>query len=343
MKVVIRKRTSKTKGTVIFLDIHQGGTRRQITLDTTSMKEAHEIAHKVEHDLRMAEGNPAPKGRVKLEGFIAEYLDFSKATKAHNTFRADKLALKALSDCIGNIEIADIKMEHIERFKMARLSTVSPASINVHLRHLKSAFSFAVRKGYLKSNPAAKVALIRIPQNNSPRFLTTQEIAALRTACAGDVNLLRMIDFALMTGMRRAEIAHVQWSDIDLERGQISVSNKPGFQTKSKRSRVIPINSNLRQMLLEMQAEEHTADSLLFRIKYWWFGKRFRAAAQRAGLPASITIHSLRHTFASHLVMQGVDLATIKAILGHSDIKVTMIYSHLSPGHLAQSVERLPY
>jgi integrase len=162
-------------------------------------------------------------------------------------------------------------------------------------------------------------------------------------ACDDEVELLRFINFALMTGMRRAEIVNAVWGDVDLERGQITVSNKPGFQTKSRRSRVIPISANLRKMLMEMRAEPQNPDTPLFRSQYWWIGKKFRKAARRAGLPDTISIHSMRHTFASFLVMGGVDLATVKAILGHSDIKVTMIYSHLTPGHLAHSVDRLPY
>lgn len=343
MKVIIRKRESKTKGIVLYLDVHSGGTRRQITLATTSMKEAREIAHKVEHDLMMADKEPGTGRAPKLKDFITEYVAFAAATKSRNTAKADRLALNAFAESVGVGNVADIKAEHIEQFKLSRLAAVSPTSTNIALRHLRGALSYAVRKGYLKSNPAAKVALVRVPLNSQPRFLTEEEIAALRSACEKDIELLRFVNFALMTGMRRAEIVNTLWSDVELARGQITVSNKPGFETKSKRSRVVPINSNLRQMLTEMQAEGYLPDAPLFRTKYWWIGKKFRKAARRAGLPDTITIHSMRHTFASYLVMQGVDLATVKAILGHSDIKVTMIYSHLLPGHLSQSVERLPY
>jgi site-specific recombinase XerD len=96
-------------------------------------------------------------------------------------------------------------------------------------------------------------------------------------------------------------------------------------------------------MLAEMQTVPHTPDDRVFDVDYWSLGQDFRKAVERAGFDGHVSLHTLRHTFASHLIMAGVDLRSVQAMLGHYDVSVTMIYSHLSPGHLAKTVEKLPY
>ena len=68
-----------------------------------------------------------------------------------------------------------------------------------------------------------------------------------------------------------------------------------------------------------------------------------RNAAKAAGIESLTKVHTLRHTFASHLVMKGVDLPTVKKLMGHSDIQTTMVYAHLAPDHLAEAVDRLEF
>jgi site-specific recombinase XerD len=75
---------------------------------------------------------------------------------------------------------------------------------------------------------------------------------------------------------------------------------------------------------------------------YWSAGKCFLRAVREAKLDGKVSLDTLYYTFTSHLVRQGVDLASIQEILGHFDVTVTMIYAHLAPGHLAKTVEKLP-
>lgn len=215
--------------------------------------------------------------------------------------------------------------------------------MNVALRHLKVAFAWAHRKGYVKTNPAAQVKLTRVPRNTHLRYLNEAEIQKLREAIGDDTDLRRVVDFALWTGLRRDEIVHLQWSDVDMERRTITVQNKEDFRTKSGRSRVVPVNPQLSAVLTEMQAAPHSADDTVFNVNYWTLGQDFRKAVKRAGFDGHVSLHTLRHTFASHLIMAGVDIRSVQEMLGHHDVSVTMIYSHLSPGHLAKTVEKLPY
>ena len=194
------------------------------------------------------------------------------------------------------------------------LSRIKPSSVNVALRHLKAAFAWAHRKGYVKTNPAAKVKLTRVPRNTHLRYLNEAEIQKFRDAIGDDTDLRRVVDFALWTRLRRDEIVHLQWSDVDMERGTITVQNKEDFRTKSGRSRVVPVNPQLAAMLAEMRATPHSADDSVFNVNYWTLGIHFREAARRAGFDRNVSLHTLRHTFASHLIMAGVDIRSVQEI-----------------------------
>jgi site-specific recombinase XerD len=125
--------------------------------------------------------------------------------------------------------------------------------------------------------------------------------------------------------------------------GSSLLFDKVGFRTKSGKSRVVPVNERLAALLTDTQTAPHTPENRVFNVNYWTLGQDFRKAVKRAGFDGHVSLHTLRHTFASHLVMGGVDLRSVQELLGHHDVSVTMIYSHLSPGHLAKTVEKLPY
>lgn len=343
MSVIVRSRSSKSKGIMYFLDIHHDGRRKKIALRVSSEKEARRVAARMEKKL-LAEGwSNRPSKCATLADFTERYLAQSQASKALATYRMDRQALQSLLRIICNLPLNDISHQDIERFRLTRLEQIKPTSVNVELRHIKAAFSYAVENGFIKENPAGQVKLNKVPQKNHPRFLSEEEIKKLRKTCAETPDLLRMVDFALWTGMRRREITSLQWKDIDFKRRVIMVRNKEAFRTKSGKERAIPMTEQLEAMLFEASSDNHTAEDRVFSLGYWWFGKQFRRVVEEAKLPETTTIHTLRHTFASHLVMQGVDLRSVKEILGHHDISVTMVYSHLSPEHLANTVGHLPY
>jgi site-specific recombinase XerD len=96
-------------------------------------------------------------------------------------------------------------------------------------------------------------------------------------------------------------------------------------------------------MLREIRTTPHTAVDRVLDANYGTIGSHFRETAKRARLGEHVSLHILRHSFASHLIMAGVDLRSVQEMLGHHDVPVTMIHSHLSPGHLTQTVTKLPY
>ena len=141
---------------------------------------------------------------------------------------------------------------------------------------------------------------------------------------------------AYNTGMRRSEILNLKWENVDMSQGYVRVE-----ETKNGESRYIPINKQLNEALKTVKY--NTSGDYVFshdNEPVRTFKTAFNAAVKRAGVDR-FTFHDLRHTFASVLVMKGVDLATVQELLGHKSITMTKRYSHPTPEHKRQAIEKL--
>jgi len=147
---------------------------------------------------------------------------------------------------------------------------------------------------------------------------------------------------ALNTGMRLGELTAVEWKDIDFKCTVIHVDNKKEHHTKNYEPRTIPMNEQLMAVLRRLP--RRLDSPLVFQRKngekFAKMRTSFENAVKRSGI-AHVRFHDLRHTFASHLVMAGVDIRTVQELLGHKDIRMTMRYSHLAPDHMKNAVRIL--
>jgi integrase len=156
-----------------------------------------------------------------------------------------------------------------------------------------------------------------------------------------------IVTLAVGTGMRLDELIHLQWADIDLDRRLIAVHRGRHGTTKSGKARYIPILDTLMPFLREYGLKRAGA-KLVFpgedgkpRSKP---GVRFpfKQASKRAGLPDALRFHDLRHTFASHWVLDGGDIFRLSKILGHSNVMITQkVYAHLAPEAWEQDYHRV--
>ena len=135
------------------------------------------------------------------------------------------------------------------------------------------------------------------------------------------------------TGARRNEALNMTWDDVDMKNGRITFR-----QTKSGKNRLVPFNGILTDVFRRM---ERTGEKP-FPFLPDFVTKTFKKVVRESGVK-DLSVHSLRHTFASHMVMAGVDIKTVSELLGHSSVRVTETYAHLMPSHLKASVERLRY
>jgi hypothetical protein len=186
----------------------------------------------------------------------------------------------------------------------------------------------------IEANPAKKVRLF-VENNKRIRYLTEEEIHRLYQNASD--HLKPIIMTALLTEMRRNEILKLKWEDIDFDHRIIFVRN-----TKNNEIREVPMNDTLMVVL----------KSFRFNSPYVFVRKDgkphisirtgFESALRRAGI-SDFRFHDLRHTFASHLIMRGVDLMTVKELLGYKTIDITLRYAHLSPDHKRHAVETLRF
>ena len=143
---------------------------------------------------------------------------------------------------------------------------------------------------------------------------------------------------ALNTGMRKGKILKLKWDQVDLKHGFILLDI-----TKNGERREVPINETLKGVLQGI-ARHINASNVFYDSKtgspYKDVKRSFKTAIRRAKIH-DFKFHDLRHTFESHLVMAGIDITTVKELLGHKDIKMTLRYAHLAPSHKVNAVDIL--
>jgi len=142
---------------------------------------------------------------------------------------------------------------------------------------------------------------------------------------------------AIFSGMRKSEILNLKWKDVDFQNNLIVLSD-----TKSGKTREIPLNNTMREVLLSVP--RYLKSDYVFCNRdgkpYRQLRVSFRNGLRRAGI-SDCTFHDLRHTFASYMVMNGVDISTLQEILGHSSITITQRYAHLSPSHKKKAMQNI--
>lgn len=226
----------------------------------------------------------------------------------------------------------------IERFISDRLKSVSKASVNRELFFLKRVYNVAIADGEAEVNPANAVKTLK-ENNQRLRYLTEDEEQRLRKVL-GDEDRA-MVAVAVHTGLRQSEEFQLKWENVDFATGIITIP-----ESKSGATRRLPMNDTVREVLRTRPSRlksayvfpSKTGQTAIIGRNYTT--RVFVPALRRAGIE-NFRWHDLRHTFASRLVMAGVDLRTVQELMGHKTIAMTLRYSHLSPEHQLDAVQRL--
>lgn len=278
-----------------------------------------------------------------LAAFIEEYLAYSKSNKARQSYERDTFIIKNFTGFIQADKLSAVTPAKLEAYKVHRREGGAKlTTVNRELNTIKAMFNKAVAWGSLAQNPAKSVQKFREPRRQV-RYLSKEEVRAILKAA--DERLRPILEVFLHTGLRRDELIHLSWADIDFKNRALSVQAKDGWHPKDYEARHIPLTPRLKEVLGELPRK---GDGPIFTngsgnpLNGIVLSRTFRVLLRRSGIKHA-SIHTLRHTFASHLIMSGADLYTVQKLLGHSSIKTTEIYAHLAPDYLRSALERLEY
>jgi len=238
------------------------------------------------------------------------------------------------------------KPEVFEKYKTYRNEKqAKPKTVNVEIQTLKSIMLYAIEQGLAKNNPADSVNTIKIKKSlEGGRWLTSEEVDKLLKF--SNEWLYPIFYTFIYSGMRKSELENLTWDDIDFARRIIKIRIKDDWTPKTD-ERDIPISDDLLKLL--QKQKKKAIGSLVFhdgegnKIDENRLRRNLMSVTKLAGFPDVTKIHSLRHTYGSHLAQQGVPLPAIQKFMGHKNIQTTMVYAHLAPGYRPDVVKNLKF
>jgi integrase len=321
--------------------------------------------------------DPAVTARPAKTHTLLSFIDdeYGPWVKTHRKTGADSIArVKASFPKLLPLPLDQTSAHLLDKWRTQSANQgKKPASINRDISALRSALSKAVEWGLLIKHPLETFKPIKLDAGKVVRFLSEDEEKSLYAGLDAREERLRserasanqwrqergyvqlpalnqqpfadhlkpMIVVSINTGLRQGELFQLAWKDVDLDRANLTVH---GGNAKSGKTRHIPLNARARVALSDWKSQQSSTAGLVFPSNdgkpFDNVNKAWQKLLTDSGI-ASFRWHDLRHHFASKLVMAGVDLNTVRELLGHGDITMTLRYAHLAPEHKAAAVAKL--
>lgn len=284
--------------------------------------------------------------RHSLKELIERY---EKDHLPHKTKAKQGFQFKWWKNQIGHLVLSDVTPAVVAEYRDKLRDTPtpagkprSPASVVRYLAALSHICTVAVKEyGWMNENPVLKVTKPKEPRGRI-RFLDDDERKRLLEACQKSENkfLYTIVVLSLATGMRQAETLSLKWGkNVDLENEKIVL-----HETKNGERRVVPLKGLALELLRKLRDNRKVVSELVFPggnpLKPISFRSAWKFALQRANIKGAV-FHTLRHSAASYLVMNGASLMEVAEILGHKTLQMVKRYAHLSEPHVSSVVERM--
>ena len=336
MSVALRFSLFKHSNGVYYVIYRENGRRRWkstgATVKTDALRELTRLKELLQE-----------RGRsISLARFVDEFKAWGQSNHSPKTTALFKAVLGRFLSMFPGAFLSYLTPQHVDKFKAKRLKEVKPVSVNVDLRMLKAAFNKARSWKLIDSDLFNGITLAQLPEQTPPYFSRAEFQTLLNTI--RPQWLREMVLFAVLTGMRRGEIVNLKWSQVDLQKPIVTVESSENFRTKQGKRRVIPLGEAARTVLQSKIGKSHCEYVFTLndaKVYDNWVTHAFKKAVKDAKLDTRLHFHSLRHTFASWLVQDGVSLFEVQKLLGHSSSSVTEIYSHLQPEQMHSTVNRI--
>jgi integrase len=276
---------------------------------------------------------------------LGEYLEehyFPWVLAGHKSGAATIARIKFSFGFLWDTPIKGISIVEIEKWRVEALKTHKAASINRELTAFRAALNWGFKRGLYDTHPLAR--LERLQERDSQpkvRFLTPDERERLMAALESCEEYFRkMVIISLNTGIRRGALFSLLWSDVDLDKRILTLR---GEDAKSGKQNYVPINKAAFSALKAWRGASRgdlvfpspKTGNKLDNCRHSW------VSLMKAANIKDFRWHDMRHDFASQLVMKGIDLNTVRELMGHADLKMTLRYAHLAPEMKAKAVAAL--
>jgi len=297
---------------------------------------------------QLQQTGPAAKSGRATETICSDFLDYLRGEchLAANTIAAYGRDMQKFVDWVGKRRLADLSISDLSDFVGSLHETgLAPASVARNVVAIRTFFKYLQLEGVVRDNPAELIATQKMWQR-IPGVLSPREIEAFLSAPKkSDTYYVRdvaMLEVLYATGCRASEVCSLRVRDLSLKERHLKCDGKGGKQ------RMVPIgisainaiNRYADQLRGRLAAKSPHPPEQLFlsrsgraldRIQLWRLVKMY---ARRAGITKNISPHSLRHSFATHLLAGGADLRLVQEMLGHASIQTTQIYTHVEHSRL---------
>jgi integrase len=293
----------------------------------TSKKDA--VTYKKAKESELKFGKRILGNNLVFANYCEEYKDWFVVQYPTSYYRIEQIINQHLMPYFGYRPIDTIKIRDCEQYQVERLKCgIKRATVTKELRTLKAMLNKACEWEYLDFNPIAQLKYPKNLDSKPPKFFTTDELLKIYESS----NRAHWWRFLANTGLRRGEALALkrQW----IGRDGLKVISNEQSRTKSGQWREVPLFEGAKEALDRF---ENDGSHLYPRVNPSSFSRAAIKDFNRAGVGGSI--HCLRHTFCSHLVMEGTSLRVVQVLAGHSKIEVTEQYAHLAPGFLSENVK----
>lgn len=280
-----------------------------------------------------------------LESFF-NYLFVEKGL-SHNTviaYETDIIAFLFWSKKYKNLKYIDLKEAQVNEY-IAHLfkSGLKSSSVNRKISSLKALYLYLTKKNKIDISPITQIVTPK-QEKYLPTSMSEDEVEKLLNSPDTSKRIEKrdkaMIEMLYATGMRISELTNLKVIDIDTQRSVVKVLGK------GSKERLIPFGESALESLSHYLSDRGESNSKevflsnrgtkLNRVSFW---KRVKIYLSRENLKESISPHTLRHAFATHLLNNGADLRSVQMLLGHSDLSTTQIYTHIAKQRLSDMVK----
>lgn len=290
-----------------------------------------------------------------MEGFVSEFINYLAVERglAQNTLESYGRDLRQFQSYLQTSQM-DILKDSNRSTILTYLNSLhnkgrAVSTISRNLAAIKSFYQYLVREKYLEKDPAANLESPKL-EKKLPKILTVQEVEELLkqpdTILPAGLRDKAMLELLYATGIRVSELISLNISDINLDMGYIKCFGK------GSKERIVPLGSIAARCVQDYVGRGRNKlvrtyeESALFvnhhgnRLTRQGFWKIIKKYAHEARIVKEITPHTLRHSFATHLLENGADLRSVQEMLGHADISTTQIYTHVTKNRLKEVYDK---